>query len=112
LLKLDLFASYPWQQVVGPEPNDDPICLQFVANDSQSFSDDVFDIERSVDLCTLLEMGADTFDHGVRAVSGSHHELQRAPDFVKIRFGTIKPIQSCIRTGDNGSKGLLDFMGK
>jgi hypothetical protein len=48
LLELDLFASYPRQSFVRADTNDDPRCLQSVANDGQSLLNDIVDIKRSV----------------------------------------------------------------
>src|ERR1700751_2371086 len=47
LLKLDLFASYPWQPFVKIGSNDNPMCLQSVANDGQRALNDIVDIKRS-----------------------------------------------------------------
>ena len=56
LLDLNLFAPYPRQPSIRTGLKGDPMGLQSVANDSQSFLDDIVDIKRRVSPWSLLEM--------------------------------------------------------
>src|SRR5260370_25917858 len=111
VVELDRFASYPRQPFVRVGLNDDPMCLQFVTNDGQSFLDDIVDIKRTAGPRTHLEMRPDIFDHGVRTVSGGHDAPQYSPDLIEVRLDPIKPIQSCVVTGYDHRQWLFDFVG-
>ena len=90
--------------------NQNPVRLQLVANDGESFLNGPVDIQRSSYPSAHLEMRPDIIDQDVRPLSVAQHALQRFPDVVQIRLDAIEPIQSGARAGDDRRQWLFDLV--